>query len=159
MRHAKSSWSNPTLKDFDRPLNSRGKNDAPKIGLFLKEQQLIPQKIYCSPANRTRKTLKRILKKLNKDEIITEFEENLYFQGYDTYLKSICSTSPDIDIVMTLGHNPMTEELVSVLSATPVRKPIKTATITCLTIDIENWDELKPGSCNLKWIISPKDLS
>ncbi len=159
MRHAKSSWSNPYLKDFDRPLNSRGKNDAPKMGLFLKEKKLIPEKIYCSPAKRTRKTLKRVLKKLGRGEEIAVFDESLYFQGFEAYLKLVSSTSPDIDIVMTLGHNPMTEELVSDLSSTPVSKPIKTATIACFTADIENWADLVPGGCDLKWIMSPKELS
>jgi len=159
MRHAKSSWSNPYLKDFDRPLNSRGKYDAPKIGLFLKQQQVIPQKIYCSPAKRTQATLKKILKELNEDEGIAEFVDDLYFRGYDAYMKAIRSTSSDTDTVMTLGHNPMTEELISMLSSTPVHQPINTATIACFTSDIKKWNDLKIGSCELKWITGPKDLS
>ncbi|HMB40895.1 MAG TPA: histidine phosphatase family protein [Balneolaceae bacterium] len=158
MRHAKSSWSSPYLKDFDRPLNSRGKNDAPKMGLFLKQKQVIPQKIYCSPAKRTRATLKKVLKEINADEGIAEFVDDLYFSGYDAYIEAIRSTSPEKDIVMTLGHNPMTEESISILSSTPVRQPVKTATIACLTCSIANWSDIKPGSCELKWITGPKDL-
>lgn len=159
MRHAKSSWSNPTLKDFDRPLNSRGKNDAPKMGLFLKEKKVIPGKIYCSTAKRTRATLKKVLMMLNEDEGIVEFEEDLYFKGYESYLKAISATSSDIEIVMTLGHNPMTEALISTLSSTPVQQPIKTATVACLTCEVKKWSELEHGICTLKWIAGPKDLS
>jgi phosphohistidine phosphatase len=158
MRHAKSSWSNPYLKDFDRPLNSRGKSDAPKMGLFLKQKQLIPQKIYCSPAKRTRATLKKVLKEVNADEGVTEFVEDLYFRGHETYIEAIRSTSQNLDTVMTLGHNPMTEEAISILSSTPVRQPVKTATIACLTCDTAAWSDIQPGSCELKWITGPKDL-
>lgn len=159
MRHAKSSWSNPYIKDFDRPLNSRGKNDAPKMGLLLKEKQIIPEKIFCSPAKRTRATLKRVLKEINRDKGIAEFKENLYYKDFDAYLKAVCSTADDINIVMTLGHNPMTENFISYLSSTPVLQPIKTATIACLTCDIDDWNGLGQGSCSLKWITGPKDLS
>jgi len=158
MRHAKSSWSNPYLKDFDRPLNSRGKNDAPKIGLLLKEKRVIPEKIYCSPAKRTRSTLKKVLKEFSGDKSIVEFTDDLYFRGNEAYLSAIASTPSDIEIGMTVGHNPMTEEFISILSSTPVDVPIKTATVACLTAEIENWSDLKPGSCKLQWIIGPKDL-
>lgn len=158
MRHAKSSWSSPYLKDIDRPLNPRGKNDAPKMGLFLKQKQLIPQKIYCSPAKRTRATLKKVLKEIKADEGITEFVEDLYFRGYDAYIEAIRLTSPEMDIVMTLGHNPMTEEAISILSSTPVQQPVKTATIACLTCNTDSWSDIQTGACELKWIAGPKDL-
>lgn len=128
------------------------------MGLFLKQKQLIPQKIYCSPAKRTRATLKKVLKEIKADEGITEFVEDLYFHGYNAYLEAIRSTSQKLDIVMTLGHNPMTEEAISILSSTPVRQPVKTATIACLTCDTAAWSDIQPGSCEIKWITGPKDL-
>ena len=158
MRHAKSSWSNPYLKDFDRPLNSRGKNDAPKIGVFLKDKQIIPEKVYCSPAKRTRSTIKKVLKQFNGDDNIVEYAEDLYFRGSEAYLSALTSTPSDIKTVMTVGHNPMTEEFISMLSSTPVIAPVKTATLACLTAGVGNWSDLKPGSCTLQWIIGPKEL-
>ncbi len=158
MRHAKSSWSDPNLKDFDRPLNSRGKNDAPKIGLFLKEKQTFPEKVYCSPAKRTRSTIQKVLKKYNGDEDIVEFDEDLYFGGSEAYFKVVATTPSEIQTVMTVGHNPMTEEFISMLSSIPVKKPVKTATVACLIAEIKNWSDLKPESCLLQWIIGPKDL-
>lgn len=128
------------------------------MGLFLKEKQIVPQQIYCSPAKRTRKTLKRVLKALDPSRPAVEFSENLYFGGYQAYLSAIKAVSQDIDIVMTLGHNPMTEQLIRSLSNTPVLKPIKTATIACLTSDIDSWSNIKEESCELKWITGPKDL-
>lgn len=159
MRHAKSSWSNPYIKDFDRPLNSRGKNDAPKMGFFLKEKQIIPDKIFCSPAKRARATLKRVLKEIDRDKGIVEFKEDLYYKDYDAYLKAVCSAAADVDVVMTLGHNPMTEQFISYLSSTPVRKPVKTATIACLSSEVDDWSDLRNGGCELMWITGPKDLS
>lgn len=158
MRHAKSSWSNPYLKDFDRPLNSRGKNDAPKMGIFLKEKQIIPGRICCSPAKRTRLTLKKILKEIGPDTGSVEFIDDLYFRGWEAYLDAVASTPSEIETVMTVGHNPMTEEFISFLSATPVNTPIKTATAACFTTDVKNWNDLKPASCTLQWITGPADL-
>ena len=60
LRHAKSSWSNPSLADIDRPLNKRGKNDAPRMGTLIKEQDIVPDLILSSPALRARKTAEAV---------------------------------------------------------------------------------------------------
>jgi len=65
IRHAKSSWENPYLSDFDRPLNKRGKHDAPLMGGILKEKNMIPDTIYSSPAVRALETAKKVAEKLN----------------------------------------------------------------------------------------------
>ena len=68
LRHAKSSWDNPALSDFDRPLNSRGQKNAPEAGMALRELGFKPDLILCSPSKRTRETLDLALPQL-KDQI------------------------------------------------------------------------------------------
>ncbi|HEY0404697.1 MAG TPA: histidine phosphatase family protein, partial [Pyrinomonadaceae bacterium] len=60
LRHAKSSWNNARLTDFERPLNERGRQAATLIGNFMRQQQLIPQLIVCSPAERARETIELV---------------------------------------------------------------------------------------------------
>jgi phosphohistidine phosphatase len=64
MRHAKSSWKHPDLPDQDRPLNKRGEKDAPRMGKYLKEKELVPQVILASPAKRIKQTVDGVLEKM-----------------------------------------------------------------------------------------------
>lgn len=157
MRHAKSSWNDASLKDIDRPLNARGKKDAPNMGQFLKSQQLFPEKVYCSPARRTRSTLKKMMSGVGL-ELPAAFPDALYYGGTEAYLSAVASTSSEVDTVMTLGHNPMTEDFIDMLAEAPVHKPVKTACIACLQADIAHWMDLEARSCRLLWLKGPKDI-
>lgn len=158
MRHAKSSWNNPGLKDFDRPLNKRGINDAPRMGQYLKTVQLAPGRIYCSPAARTRATLKLLTEQLDIDESVTRFYEDLYFKSSGAYMDALKGTGNNVSVAMTIGHNPMTEDVLHLLSDKPIIKPFKTAVIACLEAEIQSWDELEVGICSLKWMAGPKNI-
>ena len=94
LRHAKSSWNDPLLSDHDRPLNKRGKRDAPYIGEFLKRRQLVPDLILSSTAKRARKTAQAVAKASGSDgtvEIITSF----YHSEPNTYISQLADL-PDI---------------------------------------------------------------
>lgn len=158
MRHAKSSWDTPNLKDFDRPLNNRGERDAPKMGAYLNGLQLIPDYIFCSPAKRTRSTLSHITNQITILQKDIEFAENLYFKGLKAYIHTLKNTRKSISTVMVIGHNPMTEDAQQYLAKNPVSKPFKTATIACLEANISDWEKLDKDCCTLKWMIGPKDL-
>lgn len=158
MRHAKSSWSNPGLRDFDRPLNKRGKKDAPRMGKYLKELQLIPNQIFSSPAERAKSTILKVVKELELPISQITWDENLYFNGAQSYLDVIQYADDSSDVVMTVGHNPMTEDAISALSGHTSTKSIKTATIACFEFNVDSWKDVQFGPDALKWIVGPKDL-
>lgn len=158
MRHAKSSWGDSNLKDFDRPLNSRGKKDAPKMGQLLKRLNLIPDLIVSSPADRAKATILSVIRELELDEEIITWNDDLYYGGSGDYLYAIKNTPEDCNTVMTVGHNPMTEQAIADLSSRPFNGAVPTATVACFESNVEKWKDVRPGECALKWIMSPKDL-
>ncbi|NOX94757.1 MAG: histidine phosphatase family protein, partial [Alphaproteobacteria bacterium] len=88
MRHAKSSWDKPDVHDFDRTLNERGGKAAPLMGVYMKENRLIPDYILCSSAVRTRQTLELILPYFD-DATEVIFSDRLYLASPDAMLKLI----------------------------------------------------------------------
>ena len=115
LRHAKSSWKHPELADHDRPLNKRGKHDAPLMGRLLKKKGLVPDNIISSTAIRARSTAKAVAKASGyKGEII--LNHSLYAAGPDAYLSVMRDLSDEYARVLIIGHNPGLEELVEMLT-------------------------------------------
>jgi phosphohistidine phosphatase len=160
LRHAKSSWDHPGMKDFARPLNDRGQKDAPKVGKFLKEIDFLPDKIYSSPAERAIETITLVAKSagLNLKKII--WEDDLYFGSPRSYFDTIRAADNEDERIMLVGHNPLIEETIAYLlsrdSHLSVMMP--TAAIVCLEANEKKWKNIEPGSCTLKWHIIPKAL-
>lgn len=158
MRHAKSSWGDSSLKDFDRPLNSRGKKDAPEMGQLLKRLNLIPDLIVSSPAARAKATILSVITELELDQKTILWNNNLYYGGGSDYLNAFRHAPKDCNIVMTVGHNPMTVQAIADLSNSSFDGSVPTATIACFEANVEHWKDVRPGECELKWIKSPKNL-
>ncbi len=116
VRHAKSSWKNPGLADFDRPLNKRGKRDAPFIGDLLNKKDINPDIILSSPAKRAKKTAIEIAKKLEYPlkEII--YKEEMYEASDMELLKLMKKIDENISAVMMFAHNPGLTQLNNYLS-------------------------------------------
>ncbi len=139
LRHAKSSWNDPLLSDHDRPLNKRGKRDAPYIGEFLKHQQLVPDLILSSTAKRARKTAQAVAKASGYDgevEMITSF----YHAEPETYISRLEDLPDTYQRVMVVGHNPTLEMLVTQL--TNCFETMPTAAVAYVQLPIENWRKL-----------------
>ena len=158
MRHAKSSWSDEKLKDFDRPLNARGKKDAPKMGRYLKELGIAPDQIFSSPAERAKLTTLAVAKELGVNSVAIRWDEELYFGNPMAYLNAIRSADQDSNAVMTVGHNPMSAEIMSALSLQSFTHHVPTAALACFETDVEKWKDVKQSGCKLLWIVSPKDI-
>ena len=158
MRHAKSSWEDGTLRDFERPLNSRGKRDAPQMGKFLKEKGLIPDQIFSSPAARAKATILHVVSELGLDEEVIAWTEDLYFSGANAYIEAIQNADKESQIVMTTGHNPMTEQVVELLTGNRRDIRMPTAAIACFESDAESWELVSPQNCRLLWLQVPKEL-
>ncbi len=105
-RHAKSSWKNMELADIDRPLNKRGKRDAPFMGKLLADKGIKPDLIISSPAKRAVATAKVIASEINYPEEEIIFDENIYEATGRGLLEIISGTEEKYNSIMLFGHNP-----------------------------------------------------
>jgi phosphohistidine phosphatase len=106
IRHAKSSWDDPAQKDFDRPLNERGKKDAPEMAKRVKEKGIKPDLIVSSTARRARKTAKYFAAEFDIDKDHLFLTEHLYEASVNQYREVLCSLSNQADTVLLFAHNP-----------------------------------------------------
>ena len=111
LRHAKSSWDDAGLADFDRPLNERGRSTAPFIGQVMKRDGLVPDLILSSPANRARETAQLVRKAADLTAEV-ELDEKIYEASPQTLRQIVASIGEGIQSVMIVGHNPGMEGLV-----------------------------------------------
>ncbi len=139
MRHAKSSWGNDYLGDHDRPLNNRGKRDAPRMGALLKLEELTPDLIISSTAERAMATAEAVALACEYEEKI-QFTRQLYHADPETYLMILNGLPDAVERVMVVGHNPGAAELVAEL--TDVDTDFTTANIAHVQLPIEHWHEL-----------------
>lgn len=153
LRHAKSSWANPALSDFERPLKKRGKRDAPRMGRLIRQQDLVPDFILSSPAKRARNTAKAAAEECGYEGEI-EYVPEFYPGDPMTHIETLADVPDWCQIVMVVGHNPGLEELIYVLAGESARMP--TAALAELSLPIDHWVELDDepaGSLtNLWWV-------
>lgn len=142
LRHAKSSWKDEGLSDHERPLNKRGKEDAPRAGQWLRKQELVPQLILSSTAVRARTTAEIAAEECGYEGEI-ELRPDLYSFEPEPFLKALAEAPDDCDPVMLVGHNPAMEELVQALAGE--LQPMPTAAVACIQLPIERWSEVKKG--------------
>jgi phosphohistidine phosphatase len=156
MRHAKSSWKHPDLPDQDRPLNKRGEKDAPRMGKFIREKELIPQLILASPAKRVAQTVDGMLEKMSfKGKV--EYIDSLYLAEPSSYLSTLQTISDKFERVLIVGHNPGLEGLLQILSGQVESLP--TASLAHLILPIEHWADLKEDTRGeLVERVKPRDL-
>jgi phosphohistidine phosphatase len=140
LRHAKSSWSHPELSDHERPLNKRGKRDAPRMGELLRAEGLVPDIIMSSTARRAQETAERVIDASGFDGkllLIPEF----YHSSYETMLELLRELPDDAECVMIIGHNPDLEEFIE--SLTDDYTPLSTASLAKIEVPIQRWKELR----------------
>lgn len=139
LRHAKSSWSHAGLSDHDRPLNKRGKRDAPRIGQLLRTEDIVPAQIISSTAKRAKQTAEAVAKSSGYENEIV-FERSLYHGYPDDYITYLAKSGIAAACVMVVGHNPGLEMLVEQLSGAD--EFMATATLAHIELPIEDWSEL-----------------
>lgn len=155
MRHAKSSWKQDGLTDFDRPLNDRGRRDAPVMAQRLAEFNLQPDLLICSTAVRAQETADLVIKSLSFTGPIRR-EERLYLAHPRTIISVVSQLETDVSRILLIAHNPGLEELTSALSGAPRHMP--TAAIAFFELPIDDWDELpKLARAPLTDFWTPKD--
>lgn len=161
IRHAKSSWEDPDLSDFDRPLNDRGKRDAPRMAERLKEKRLTPDIVLTSPARRAKDTCHIFCKELGFIKSKIEEKPGLYHASDDEILKVIRTlkdrTGDDEENVLIFGHNPGLTEFANMLLNGHIRN-IPTAGIVAAHLKIEKWKDAKWGCGSLLFFDFPKNM-
>ncbi len=156
LRHAKSSWKDLTLTDHDRPLNKRGKRDAPRMGRWLRMHNLRPDLIVSSTARRAFTTALAVADEVEYAGQVTA-TRNFYHADPSEYISHLRDVSAEINIVMVVGHNPGMEELVAQLGGGYEAMP--TGTVAYFSLPISTWAELDETTTGtLKAIWRPKEI-
>ena len=140
LRHAKSSWDNPALGDHERPLNKRGRRDAPRMGELVRQYGLIPDVILSSDAVRARLTAEAVAATARYAGDIL-LDPQLYMASPADILSLLPTVRENAETVMIVGHNPGLEQLVEQL--TGERQDLPTATLAQIGLPIDQWRDLK----------------
>ncbi len=154
IRHAKSSWENPSLTDFNRPLNERGKRDAPFMGKILSGKNILPDIVYSSSAKRALKTAKIICEKINFPVEKIKMEDTIYEASVTNLLKIVQSTEESNNSVMLFGHNPGLTSLQNKVCEKEIDN-IPTCGIVCIEFDCL-WEAINDNTGELIFFEYPK---
>lgn len=161
LRHAKSDWSHATA-DFDRPLNRRGTGDASRIGLWMHQQQLTPDLVIASPAQRAKETTLLVTQELGIHETALQWEPRVYEASVETLLDLVRSIPNTASRTLLVGHNPGIESLLHYLvggdiPTTPRGKGITTASLAQLEIP-DTVEKIQHHCAQLQQLIRPADI-
>ena len=154
LRHAKSSWDDRDLADFDRPLNDRGKTNAPFMGEVMKQNGFAPEVIFSSPAVRARETARLVKESAELDAEI-KHNERIYEASPRTLSQVASSIDDRFASAMIVGHNPGMEGFVRLLTGQLESMP--TAALAVIDLDILGWEQIGETTGLLRQIIRPKD--
>lgn len=158
VRHAKSSWKDPSLSDRYRPLNKRGRRNAPDMGgrLALKGHQ--PDLIISSPAKRARMTAKIIAKELGYDKSAIRTDESMYFSGVGGMVTMLEGVDDRYQKVMIVGHNPAMTSLMNKLCDASVDN-MPTCAVAVIDYNMTSWSALRSAKGDLQDYDFPKNTA
>ncbi|MEX1223006.1 MAG: histidine phosphatase family protein [Pirellulales bacterium] len=157
LRHAKSDWADEGVPDHDRPLNPRGRRDAPRIGRVILKQFRTPSCLISSTAARCRETLARS-GLLESDQATILYDRRIYHATADQLLKVVHEIADEFETALLVGHNPGMEQFISHVVDEYVRMP--TATLARLDMPIDHWSQLALETPVDDWQVwRPKELS
>ncbi|HEX8063966.1 MAG TPA: histidine phosphatase family protein [Allosphingosinicella sp.] len=163
LRHAKSGWDDPVSRDFDRPLNPRGRRAARTVALEMRAKGLAFDLVLASPARRVIETLEEVAAALGTTR--PEYDHRLYLASTATLLEIVRAVPDGVGRLLVAGHNPGLEELALGLSrrdGAGLRGEIEvkypTGTVAEIELPAERWAEVRPGTGSLVRFIRPRDL-
>lgn len=157
IRHAKSSWDDATLKDFDRPLNKRGHQNATEMANRLKKDEITFDKILSSPAIRAKTTAIYFAEILEIPAIKVEFIASIYESYEDNIIQLVCNTSNSINSLAIFGHNPTFTMLANIFSETPIMN-VPTCGIVAIQFNTEDWRNFFEASRKMLFFDYPKNI-
>lgn len=165
LRHAKSSWDDPVDRDFDRPLNQKGKRAAAVMGGFIKRNGLTFDQILASPAVRVIETLENV-EEASGVAMEPSWDRRIYLASSATLLDVLRGASADADHILMVGHNPGLEDLIFDLvpddGTSPARGDVETkyptGALAEMTLAIDRWADIAEKCGTLDRFTRPRDL-
>ena len=152
LRHAKSSWKDPLLRDFDRPLSKRGVKDTKLMKEHIVSLVMGVDEIYSSPSVRTSQTINQLVPEISH----VNYLASLYLGDVSVVLSLLESIQTRIKTVMIVGHNPCIQEMMEILWKKPVEKfPTCAAAVFSLK---NSWSKTATPIGNLEKFIKPSDF-
>ncbi|WP_276498705.1 SixA phosphatase family protein [Pontibacter litorisediminis] len=156
LRHAKSSWKFDGLSDHDRPLNKRGRHDAPLMGQELAARGVAPQLVISSPAVRAISTATLVSRELDYDPDDIAVDTRVYGAGKEDLLHVVQHAPADVDSLLLVGHNEALSEFANMLSQEPIGS-LPTAGIVALQFNCESWFDISKENGSLLFLDFPKN--
>ncbi len=156
LRHAKSSWDNPSLDDFDRPLNPRGQRAAPEMGRRLAARNEFPDLICSSPANRAITTARAVAEMIDYPEHAIREVDGLYHASPVAMMQVVHGTDDGVEHLMLCGHNPGLTSLANALSDARIDN-LPTAGLFCVEFDEDSWAKVTTGKARFAYFDYPKN--
>jgi phosphohistidine phosphatase len=167
LRHAKSGDDGTVPRDFDRPLNAKGRRAARTVGRHIRDAGLRFDAVLASPAVRVMETIDAVSDGIGRD-LAPTWEKRIYLASPDELLDVVQGAPAEADSLLLVGHNPGLEQLVLLLvpdagedgdgARGDVAAKYPTASIAELTVDVARWDQVAPGSAELVRFVRPRDL-
>ncbi|HQX84430.1 MAG TPA: histidine phosphatase family protein [Aestuariivirga sp.] len=165
LRHAKSSWAETGQADLDRPLNERGKRAAAAMGSYLAANSLVPQRVLCSPARRTKETWDLVAAELPGTPEVLVAPEIYDFSGGKALMECLRHKAGAANSVLLVGHNPSIAGLAQTLVGAGNGKlrqrldeKYPTAALAVISFDLANWESLSAGAGTLQRFVTPRDI-
>jgi phosphohistidine phosphatase len=162
LRHAKSGWNDPIKRDFDRPLNPRGRRAARVVGREMRSLGLSFDRIVASPARRVIETIEEVA--LAFGPLAPDYDQRVYLASVATLVELVHETPDAIERLLLVGHNPGLEELALFLAGSEgalraeVQIKYPTSTLSEIELPVEHWSEAAEGQGRIQRFIRPRDL-
>ncbi len=164
-RHAKSDWQDPRARDFDRPLNARGRKGAVIMGQHIKDHGLRWERMISSPAIRCAETIELACQAAGQP-VAVNWDRRIYLASSVTLADLLREQAGDPESILMVGHNPGLEDLIFDLvpddGSSPLRDVVEekfpTASFAVLELDIDKWSNLKDRCARLVHLTRPRDL-
>jgi phosphohistidine phosphatase len=156
IRHAKSSWDSANITDFERPLNERGKRDAPEMANRLKKRNIKIDAFISSPAKRARKTAELFMKELKERKTDIILIDELYHADPDVFRSVILKTDDKFDCIAIFSHNPGITDFVNTLTSEVRTDNMPTCAVFAIRTPITSWKDFKEGNSGFWFFDYPK---
>ena len=158
LRHAKSSWDYPELSDLERPLNKRGKKDAPKMGKWLKNNIESPDLVLCSHSVRTLATISSLGHEWGLSGHNYQTDARLYHASPKELEQIVRTCKPEVNVLLLVGHNPGLTEFASLLCPNHAVENIPTCGAYGIRFRIDTWKDLSSQNATFLFFQYPKKL-
>jgi phosphohistidine phosphatase len=161
LRHAKSEKAEPGMRDRDRALNARGRDDAAQIAAYMARQALLPDRVLVSPAQRTRETWERMAPAFSSHPPV-DYEDRLYESGTDSILTVIKAADRSASTLLVIGHNPGLYDTAQLLleqrggTAHQLDDGLPTAGLVVIDFAGDDWRKLPARSGRLQRFVAPR---